>query len=321
MTVSVIIPTYNRGHVILDAVHSVLAQTFDDFEVIVVDDGSDDDTSVRVRSIEDRRVTLVCGAHAGVSAARNTGIAAARGELISFLDSDDLWLPEKLEREVAFLDSHPDVDAVFSDAEKLHGGRFTPSFVEETAVFSRRFASSAPSDGVSLPQREFFLCLLEEVPIATIAFTVRRDVLGHAGPFDRSWSSFEDWEFYLRLAKRSRFGYLPQVLAVIFVSGDSLHLTDAAGGRSSMLDVLAREYRQGAGDAAVPAAAARGIARLTTRLAWHYEAVGRRRAAVGAYLRGFGMTGDPALLCRAGVVLLPARARSRLRQMMTSRAV
>ena len=97
---SVIIPTFNRATLVLHAVDSVLAQTYGNFELIVVDDGSTDDTVERLRRIVDRRLSIVTISHGGVSTARNAGIAVASGALISFLDSDDLWLPHKLASEV-----------------------------------------------------------------------------------------------------------------------------------------------------------------------------------------------------------------------------
>src|SRR5262245_66529899 len=96
MTVSVVIPTYNRAGTVIDAVRSVLAQQFEDFELIVVDDGSTDDTAARVASIPDERLRYVAGPHAGVSAARNLGVRRATGSVIAFLDSDDVWHPGKL---------------------------------------------------------------------------------------------------------------------------------------------------------------------------------------------------------------------------------
>jgi glycosyltransferase involved in cell wall biosynthesis len=129
MRVSVIIPTYNRAHSVVDAIASVLDQRYGDLELIVVDDGSTDDTASRVGAISDRRLRYVRGRHGGVSAARNLGAQCATGELLAFLDSDDLWQRDKLTHEVGFLASHPEVDVVFSDLEKRHGDRVFPSFM------------------------------------------------------------------------------------------------------------------------------------------------------------------------------------------------
>src|SRR5436309_10403806 len=100
VTVSVVRPTHDRGRVVVEAIESALAQTHPPLEVIVVDDGSTDDTAERVGRLRDARVRYLRRPHAGVSAARNAGIAAATGDLVAFLDSDDPWKPDKLEAEV-----------------------------------------------------------------------------------------------------------------------------------------------------------------------------------------------------------------------------
>src|SRR5262249_45705893 len=159
-----------------------------------------------------------------VSAARNLGVRHSRGELLAFLDSDDLWRPGKLACEVDFLSRHPEVDAVFSDLEKRDGDRVYPSFMRQTAVFSRRLRGHSYPDGLVLEPREMRLCLLEEVPIKPSALTVRRTAFEEVGGFDENWSSSEDWEFLLRLARGHRFAYLDRPLAVLFISPDSLHI-------------------------------------------------------------------------------------------------
>lgn len=112
--VSVIIPTYNAGRFIHSTIESALRQTLDDFEIVVVDDGSTDDTLARVRSFRDRRLRIIEQPHRGAPAALNTAIDAARGRYIGFLDHDDLWVPTKLERHVEFLDRNSGVAATFS---------------------------------------------------------------------------------------------------------------------------------------------------------------------------------------------------------------
>lgn len=305
MNVSVIIPTYNRGHVIGDAIASVLAQSFSDLEVLVVDDGSSDDTEQRVQAVRDDRVRYIRVPHAGVSAARNTGVGLSRGPLLSFLDSDDVWKPEKLAREVAFLSRHPTSDGVFDDADKYHGDIYVPSFIRQTQVFSRRFTWATDPEGVVLPQRDLVLCLLEEVPIVTIAFTLRRQAFQQTGGFNEAWTSFEDWEFFLRFARGHRVGYIPASLATIRMSADSLHLIDAKQGRSAMAQLLAEERRRLKGDPEAVAAATRGLARLSRRLAWYHEEAGHRGLAVLACLRGYRQTGDLGLVLCAAFNAMP----------------
>ena len=116
--ISVIIPTYNRGHVIRKSVESVLNQSFDDIEVIVVDDGSTDDTKIVVQSISDDRVKYIYQQNAGAGAARNTGIESAGGEFIAFQDSDDIWHSEKLERQYQKIIS-VDADVVLCKLNKI----------------------------------------------------------------------------------------------------------------------------------------------------------------------------------------------------------
>ena len=118
MKVSVIIPTYNRAYILPDAIESVLQQTYTNFELIVVDDGSTDETGQVVKRFTDSRICcLQHGNNRGYSAALNTGLAAATGDLIAFIDSDDLWRQEKLQAQVVFLQDQPGIGGVFSDLE------------------------------------------------------------------------------------------------------------------------------------------------------------------------------------------------------------
>lgn len=124
-TVSVIIPTYNRARMVGRAIRSVLNQTYQDFEIIVVDDGSTDDTEGVVRGFNDDRIRYMRhDENKGAAAARNTGIKAALGEYVAFQDSDDEWLPEKLEKQVRVLQNAPaEVGVVYSDVWRIRGNR------------------------------------------------------------------------------------------------------------------------------------------------------------------------------------------------------
>src|SRR5687768_199170 len=107
MRVSVIIPTYNSGSLVVQAVEGVLAQTRQAEEVIVVDDGSTDDTAERLQQFGER-IRVVRQANGGVATARNAGLRASSGDLVAFLDADDAWHPQKLERQIALLQQHPE---------------------------------------------------------------------------------------------------------------------------------------------------------------------------------------------------------------------
>jgi glycosyltransferase involved in cell wall biosynthesis len=303
---SVIVPTYNRGPLVVEAIESVLTQRAGDFELIVVDDGSTDDTGRRLGRIHDRRLRRLNLPHRGAAAARNAGIAAGSGSLVAFLDSDDLWKPDKLEQEADFLARHPEVGVVFSDLEKVDRGRFTPSFMRTTEVFSRRLRGG-PAERV-LSMREIYLCLLQEAVVKTPALTVRRRILDSVGGFDERWHSSEDWELLFRLAQATPFGYLDRPLAVIRVSPDSLHRVEQEHGDRRMLQLLAAHLRA-APDAEVRAAARRGIRGRARHLAWHHLDAGRRAAAAAICLRWGLALPSAELLARAvaGAVRAPRR--------------
>src|SRR5262249_35097739 len=112
--VSVVIPTYNAGADVVEAVQSVLAQTYQEFEILIVDDGSTDDTETALRRFGER-VRYFKQDRSGPSAARNRAILNARGAYLAFLDADDLWLPEKLDRQVRFLDARPQMVLAYTD--------------------------------------------------------------------------------------------------------------------------------------------------------------------------------------------------------------
>jgi glycosyltransferase involved in cell wall biosynthesis len=308
----VVIPTYNRARSVGRAIDSALAQGHPELEVLVVDDGSTDDTEARVGRRADRRLRYVRRPHAGVSATRNAGVALASGELVSFLDSDDAWKPDKTEREVDFLARHPEVDAVFTDLEKHDGGVYVPSFMRESPLFSRRLEGVGYPDGLVLPRREMYLYLLQEVFVKPSALTLRRAAFLRAGGFDESWSSSEDWEFLLRFARWGQFGYIDRPLATLRISADSLHRVDQPRGESAMLALLARERAALAGDAEARAAVARGLRERVKAFAWYHEDRGRALAATRVYLSGFRLTGDPRLLLRGVGVWMPRPLRRRL---------
>ncbi len=182
--VSVIIPTYNRADFLKEAVDSVLAQDHPDFELIVVDDGSTDETPELLdRYGDDLRV--VRQENAGVSAARNAGIARAAGDLIAFLDSDDLWLPGKLSAQTAFFDARP--ESVICQTEEVwvrRGRRVNPG---------NRHRKRA--GWIFIPS--LFLCL-----VSPSAVMMRRRLLKEVGLFDESLPACEDYDLWLRIACR-----------------------------------------------------------------------------------------------------------------------
>ena len=218
MKVSVVIRTYNRGYVIAEAIASVLGQTYDDFEIIVVDDGSTDNTFEVVKQFRNDKIQYIRhDRNRGVSAAGNTGIRVATGDVIAHLDSDDLWKPEMLRTLVDFLNRNPEVGAVFCDVEVIRNAESISSIAAGMHAFPKLLALHSNADDVVFSSREMYLCLLEEVPIKPTAVLIRRNVLDTVGGYDNSWLSGEDWELYLRISKCYRFGYTNRKLATMRV--------------------------------------------------------------------------------------------------------
>lgn len=200
--VSVIIPTYNRGHYIGQAIDSVLAQTFVDFECIVIDDGSTDNTG-EVVARYGSRVRYLQQAHSGRPAvARNTGLRVARGEYIAFLDSDDIWLPDKLARQISVLEMHHQVGLVFHNAYLLKDDQ---SDGEELYL-----------QGKTLPAvARLFAELYQGSLILTPTAMVRRSCFDRVGFFDESLLTAEDIEMWLRIAAQFDIAFLDQPLAKV----------------------------------------------------------------------------------------------------------
>jgi len=199
--VSVVIPTYNCARYLPEAIDSVLAQTYRDFEIIVVDDGSTDNTAEVLARYGDT-ICVIRQTNQGRSAARNAGILAARGEYIAFLDADDVWLPHKLERQVAVMESQPGAAWCYSDYREFGPlGRVAESFFERTG---RR----PPPQG---------WILLEEMaaPLAwTCTVIARANCFSKAGMFDTSFPVSEDREMWLRLAAYFDAVCVDEVLAL-----------------------------------------------------------------------------------------------------------
>ena len=186
MLVSIIIPTFNCADFLVEAIRSVLAQTYEHYEIIVVDDGSTDHTEAALEQFGNR-VSYIGQAPGGPSVARNRGILEARGELIAFLDADDLWRPTKLSRQVEFLNGHPESILVYTDFTRgPHPGCNNDSRL-------KAYKLRDPADP--------FHALLEENFIATPTVVVRREVLARSGLFDPMLKGSEDFDLWLRLAK------------------------------------------------------------------------------------------------------------------------
>jgi len=199
--VSVVIPVRNRASLVRRALDSVFAQTLRRFEVIVVDDGSTDDTPEVVAAYP-QPVRLIRCAPTGVSAARNLGIARARGEFVAFLDSDDWFEPTKLERQVGYFALHPDVGMVYT----------------RYSVFDEQTGTQWVHPGGLTAQGDAFRDLMMgfmETPLTTPTVMVRRSVFEVVEPFDTSMDMAEDIDLWCRIARRYNLGFIDEPLSVI----------------------------------------------------------------------------------------------------------
>lgn len=250
MKIAVVMAAYDAEATIEDAIASVVAQTHRDWELHVVDDGSSDATATLVAAIDDPRVRLHRIEHVGVlGAVRNVGIARAEGIAVALLDADDLWLPEKLERQAALLERRPEVGVVHTAALLLVDGE-------------RRPAPPA--------RRVDFAALLDANAVYSSSAVVRRRLLDEHGAFDSdpALAGSPDYELWLRLAPHTRFELVDEPLTVYRVhSGQmsaSLSRMDA-GAVVALEKIRAREPRRAA--AAEPAfTRAIGVYRARGRL-------------------------------------------------------
>ena len=191
--VSVIIPAFNAESFIVDAVRSVLDQTYRDLEVIVVDDGSTDGTLARLAVFGDR-IRVHQQSNKGVAAARNAGVAAAQGGWIAFLDADDLWLPHKLERQLA------SASAAMLYTDRLNIGARGDLPEIQSAI--------TPMHGGDV----FALLLGEGNFITNTSVMMRRDLFEQMGGFYTGLNGTEDWDLWIRIAERHEIGFVDEPL-------------------------------------------------------------------------------------------------------------
>ncbi|MFZ5595886.1 MAG: glycosyltransferase [Bacillota bacterium] len=197
--VSIIVPAYNRSAMLAKAVESVLAQTFKDYELIVVDDGSLDGTAEVMKKYSNR-VRYFFKENGGVSSARNYGLRVSSGELVAWLDDDDFFLPDKIEKQVGFFRENPWAGLVYT-------GHVT---IDTTSSFTKKSYMIPPAYKDCETMRE---ALLKHCFFANSTVMMKRECFDRAGFFDESLSHTVDYDMWLRTAAFYRFGCVPEVLA------------------------------------------------------------------------------------------------------------
>jgi glycosyltransferase involved in cell wall biosynthesis len=222
--VAVILPCYNHAHYLPQALASVLAETRPADDIVVVDDGSTDDTAAVAADFAPR-VRYVHRPNGGLSAARNTGIAATSAELLAFLDADDLWTPDFLATLVPVLQRSPQLGAV-------HGGA---GFIDaEGQPLAQQATRVEPPDRVhdALIDGDYF---------PAHAVLVRRTAFDTVGTFDESLNASEDWDMWLRISARFAFGGVPDIVALYRMHGDNMS-KDLGRMHASQLAVVRKNF-------------------------------------------------------------------------------
>jgi glycosyltransferase involved in cell wall biosynthesis len=265
-SVSIVVSAFNVGPYIRAAVDSVRRQTFTDTEIIVIDDGSTDDTSERLRAVHDVRLRVVRQPNAGLSAARNAGIALASGRYIGFLDGDDVWHPDKLKHHVAILDAHPEIGLTFSRSAIIDAsGR-------ATGRFSRR--AEGPICRRAL--------LIENIVSNGSSAVLRRDVFTAVGGFDTALTACEDHDMWLRVTglRDGNAWAIPEALTGYRIrAGQMSRNVDRM--RSQWEAVIAKAARQAADE--VEAVRGESTARFLRYLAYLSYESGRPAESAGLF--------------------------------------
>lgn len=208
--ISVVIPTYNRADSILKTIDSVLVQTFHDFEILIIDDGSEDNTKEIIENLNSPKIKYIYQENAGASSARNTGIKNSEGEFIAFLDSDDTWFPEKLEKQLNVFEHNKNIDIVYSAFEWIQV-RIDKKEINRYKNYEKK------EDFV-----KFLLC--EMLPICPISM-MKKTVFDKVGVFDENLVVSEDWDLCLRFVSEFNFYYLDEVLTSFYRHNKSLSAT------------------------------------------------------------------------------------------------
>lgn len=218
--VSVLIPCYNAGPYLGQAIQSVLDQTYQDLEIIVVDDGSTDDTAAVAKSFPS--VRYIHNAHSGISVSRNLAIREARGEMVAFLDADDMWTPDKLEKQLAYLDSRPDCQVVYTLVENFFDG---------------------PPESMTQRQGEL---LKAKVEYCLPAACIRRAVFEKYGGFREDYPYGEDTQWLARLwaAGINMHHCIQEPLYLRRIHGSNISLTHREVNKQNMMSLLADAIRQ-----------------------------------------------------------------------------
>ena len=208
--VSIILPSFNRAYLLPRAIKSILNQTFQDFELIIVDDGSSDNTEEVLNSFKDKRIIYIRhDRNKGASAARNTGLKVASGEYIAFQDSDDEWIPDKLEKQIKVFEAAPsEVGVVYTSFWKYLNNN------EKIYI---------PNPKIKLKEKYIFKELLKHNFIGLPTAIIRKECFEKVGRFDEELSCLEDWDLFIRISRYYQFMFIDEPLLLSYYTPGSVN--------------------------------------------------------------------------------------------------
>ena len=227
-TISIIIPAYNAEQTIIKTIESIQRQTFTDYEIIVIDDGSTDQTKDVVSRIEDRRLKISAYQNAGAATARNRGIAQATGKYLAFIDADDLWTPDKLELQLEALQKNPTAGVAYSWTTSVF-------LYKQKEVWH-------PCNPVLFEGNVYPKMLLGNFLASGSNPLIRQEAILSVGGFDSDLLHCEDWDFYLRLAAKWEFVLVPksQIIYRLSLTSKSLKTRSI---EKSLLYIVDKTYK------------------------------------------------------------------------------
>lgn len=299
--VSVIVPTYNRLRLLKETVSSILSQTYAGFELIIVDNMSTDGTEAFIKSIDDKRVRYFRNPNNGVIAVnRNLGIKNAGGRLIAFCDDDDLWLKDKLETQVRYMEANPDTGLCFGYAED-----FGPSATSGLLRFSKKESDSISS----------FESLFLGNKIATLTVMVRKVCLDNVGLFDENpeLMALEDYDLWLRIARRYKIACVGQILGRYRIHPASVSRNEVL--ENKKLLKLFEKFRD---NGWVSGRLARQVESNIDRMIANAMLLRGEKTYRGLYLRSAGLCLNKNTALGLGLCLLPTTLASRVLKRLKS---
>lgn len=314
-TVSVIIPTYNRANTIIRAINSVLNQTFQDFQIIIIDDASNDNTEEVIKnfwgksSVETQRkiIYLKNELNRGANFSRNRGIKHAKTPFISFLDSDDEYTPYFLEKTVSILSSLPpqysmvycDRYEVIESADRNRNSKLEAQNAEP-GIQSLQITQSNPNHkmqnsnkilySIKEKQKEQKITFYSNLFYIGIHCLIKRDAILKIGLFNPHLRAYEDWEFFIRLSKFSKFYYLQEPLYIVHLSKENVHnLTNCLQAIYAIINIYRNDLRKNDND----------YASLISLLSSYYKHTNRKNQAIRYLLSAFMKDKDKGHLLEA----------------------